>query len=239
MFVDIDEWDARAKALGGTSNSLLAGFAAKFAQRVGRVTAGEGLATLSMPINRTQRRRHQGQRGGQHRPDGRSDEGGQPTSESVRAAVKAALIRAQEVPDEKYALLPLVPFLSKRLVKKMVDVAGGGTTNICSSNLGDVDIAASRPDGTEADCFSMRCLYPRVTRATMHRAAGVLAMLSGRVNGRVFISVLAYDPARPARIGSCKKRFSVRSPISRSPRRCSEDLSSTRSPRESTMRRIE
>ena len=43
----------------------------------------------------------------------------------------------------------------------------------------------------------MRCLYPRVTRATMHRAAGVLAMLSGRVNGRVFVSVLAYDPARP------------------------------------------
>ena len=101
------------------------------------------------------------------------------------------------MPDEKYALLPLVPFLSKRLVKKMVDVAGGGTTNTCSSNLGEVDIAAIRPDGTEADYFSMRCLYPRVTRATMHSASGVLAMLSGRVNGRVFISVLAYDPARP------------------------------------------
>ena len=115
----------------------------------------------------------------------------------LRAAVKQALIRAQDVTDEKYALLPLVPFLSKRLVKKMVDVAGGCSTNICSSNLGDVDEAVSRPDGTEADSFSMRCLYPRVTRATMHRAGGVVAMLSGRVNGQVFISVLAYDPAHP------------------------------------------
>ena len=51
VFVDTREWDACAQSLGGTSNSLLAGFAAKFAQRVGRVTADEGLAQLSMPIN--------------------------------------------------------------------------------------------------------------------------------------------------------------------------------------------
>ncbi len=45
--------------------------------------------------------------------------------------------------------------------------------------------------------FSMRSLYTRVTRATMHRAGGVLGLLSGRVDGQVFVSVLAYDPARP------------------------------------------
>src|SRR5262249_10147318 len=35
IFVDADEWDARAHSLGGTSNTLLAGLAARLAQRVG------------------------------------------------------------------------------------------------------------------------------------------------------------------------------------------------------------
>ena len=50
IFVDADEWDARAHALGGTSNTLLAGLAARLAQRVGRVTA-DGSVTLAMPVN--------------------------------------------------------------------------------------------------------------------------------------------------------------------------------------------
>ncbi len=196
VFIDMDEWDARAQSLGGTSNSLLAGLAAKFAQRVGRVTAGDGMATLAMPVN--------------DRFDGDTranavrnvDVTVDPTKvttdlREVRAAVKAALIRVQEVPDERLDLLPLVPFLPKRLVKRMVGIASGGATTVCSSNLGDVDAATSRPDGTEADHFSMRTLYPRVTRATMQRAGGVMGMLSGRANGQVFVSVLAYDPARP------------------------------------------
>jgi hypothetical protein len=79
----------------------------------------------------------------------------------------------------------------------MVGVVAGSSTTVCSSNLGDVAAATSRPDGTAADSFSMRSLYPRVSRATMHRAGGVLALLSGRVDGKVFVSVLAYDPARP------------------------------------------
>ncbi|MGO4445285.1 hypothetical protein AB4Z42_18195 [Mycobacterium sp. 2YAF39] len=196
VFIDANEWDARAKSLGGTANSLLAGFAAKFAQRAGRVTAGEGLATLAMPIN--------DRIDGDTRANavGNADVTVDPTKvtadlREVRAAVKGALIRVQDAPDERFALLPLVPFLPKWLVRKMIGVAAGCTTTVCSSNLGDVAAAANRPDGTDADHFSMRSLYPRATRAMMHRAGGVLGMLSGRVNGEVFVSVLACDPARP------------------------------------------
>jgi hypothetical protein len=196
VFVDIDEWDAVARSLGGTSNSLLAGLAAKFAQRVGRVTAGDGMATLTMPVN--------DRFDGDTRANavGSADVMVDPTKvttdlRQVRAAVKEALIRVQEVPDERFALLPVVPFLPKRVIRKMVSVAAGSTTTVCSSNLGDVAAATNRPDGTEADSFSMRSLYPRMTRGMMHRAGGVLGMLSGRVNGRVFVSVLAYDPASP------------------------------------------
>ena len=45
IFLDADEWDARAQSLGGTSNALLAALAARLAQRVGRVTA-DGFAHL-------------------------------------------------------------------------------------------------------------------------------------------------------------------------------------------------
>jgi hypothetical protein len=60
-----------------------------------------------------------------------------------------------------------------------------------------VNPAAHRPDGTDADHFVMRPLGPGVTKAIMHRLGGLLALLSGRTHGRVFVSVLAYQPGRP------------------------------------------
>ena len=43
----------------------------------------------------------------------------------------------------------------------------------------------------------MKSLYPGMTKATMHRAGGLLALLSGRAHGQVFVSVVAYQPGRP------------------------------------------
>src|SRR5262249_6779555 len=50
IFIDADDWDARAQSLGGTSNALLAGVAARLAERAGRVTA-DGFVTLALPVN--------------------------------------------------------------------------------------------------------------------------------------------------------------------------------------------
>jgi hypothetical protein len=36
-----------------------------------------------------------------------------------------------------------------------------------------------------------------VTKAIMHRLGGLLVLLSGRMHGQVFISILAYQPGRP------------------------------------------
>ena len=49
-FVDADAWDARARSLGGTSNSLLTAVAARLAERAGRVAA-DGSVTVGMPVN--------------------------------------------------------------------------------------------------------------------------------------------------------------------------------------------
>ena len=48
--VDIDQWDARARTVGATSNSLLVGVATRLAQRMGRVDA-DNAVDLSMPVN--------------------------------------------------------------------------------------------------------------------------------------------------------------------------------------------
>jgi hypothetical protein len=195
IFVDADEWDARAHSLAGTSNTLLAGLAARLAQRVGRVTA-DGFVTLALPVN--------------ERADGDTranaiiavditvDPAAATTDlREIRAAIKQALIRREEVPDERWALLPLAPLLPQWLIRRMVSVALGGATTSGSSNLGALNPAANRPDGTDADHFAMRTFYPGITKATIHRTGGLLGLHSGRVHRQVFISVLAYQPGRP------------------------------------------
>jgi diacylglycerol O-acyltransferase / wax synthase len=192
IFVDADEWDARAHALGATSNTLLAGLAARLAQQVGRVTA-DGSVTLAMPVN--DRTADDTRANAVTNVDVTVDPAPATTDlREMRAAIKQALIRHREVPDERWALLPLIPLLPKRLFARMVSVAAGGATSVVSSNLGAVNPAMNRPDGTDADYFAMKSLYPGMTKATMHRAGGVLALLSGRAHGQVFVSVLAYQP---------------------------------------------
>jgi hypothetical protein len=192
IFVDADEWDALAHALGGTSNTLLAGLAARLAQRVGRVTA-DGSVTLAMPAN--DRTADDTRANAVTNVDVTVDPAPATTDlREMRAAIKQALIRHREVPDERWALLPLIPLLPKRLFRRMVSVATGSATSVVSSNLGSVNPATNRPDGTDADYFAMKSLYPGMTKATMHRTGGVFALLSGRAHGQVFVSALAYQP---------------------------------------------
>ncbi|HWY00118.1 MAG TPA: hypothetical protein VNY55_09640, partial [Mycobacterium sp.] len=195
IFVDADEWDARAHSLGGTSNTLLAGLAARLAQRVGRVAA-DGSVALTLPVN--ERTTGDTRANAITNVDLTIDPAPATTDlREIRAAIKQALIRCREVPNERWALLPLAPLAPWWLVRRMVSVSAGSATSVVSSNLGMVDSAAYRPDGTDADYFAMKSAGPGVTKAIMHRLGGVLVLLSGRAHGRVFVSVLAYQPGRP------------------------------------------
>ena len=193
-FVDADEWDARAHSLGGTSNTLLAGLAARLAQRVGRVTA-DGSVTLGMPVNL--RTAGDTRANAVTNVDITVDPAPATTDlREMRAATKQALIRSQEQPDERLALLPLVPLLPQWLVKRMVSLATASATSVVSSNFGVVNPAVYRPDGTDADHFAMKGSNSGVTKAIMHRTGGIMALLSGRSDRQVFVSVLAYQPGR-------------------------------------------
>lgn len=194
-FIDIDEWDDRAAALGGTSNALLAGLAAEIARLMGRVDPKDGSVALAIPVS--DRTADETRANAVSNVDVTVDPSPAPTDlREIRNAIKAALIQSNEVPDERWTLLPMTPLIPKRLFRRMLSTATGGSTAVISSNMGDVDPAANRPDGTDADFFTMRSLYPGVSRRTMHRVGGVLALLSARINGRVFISVLAYLPGQ-------------------------------------------
>ena len=197
IFVDADVWDARAHSLGGTSNALLAALAARLAQRVG-LGGPDGSVTLAMPVNERVAGAGDTRANPVRSVDITVDPGRATTDlREIRAATKQALIRHQEVSDEGGALLPLVPLVPKRLARRMLlGVAAGGATSVVSSNLGAVNPAANRADGTDADYFAMQAHFPGVTRAMVHRAGGRLALLSGTVHGRVFVSVLAYQPGR-------------------------------------------
>lgn len=195
VFINADEWDARARALGGTGSALLAGLAAHLAQQVGRVTA-DGMVYVGMPVN--ERAAGDTRANAVTNVDITVDPVSATTDlREIRASIKQALVHHEDVPDERWALLPLVPLIPKRVMRALIGVATGGATAVVSSNLGSIDPAANRPDGSDADHFAMRTVYPGVSTATMHRTNGVLALLSGRAHGQVFISFLTYQPGRP------------------------------------------
>jgi hypothetical protein len=206
IFVDAEEWDARAESLRGTSNALLAGLAARLAQRVGRIAA-DGSVALTLPVN--ERSAGDTRANAITNVDFRVDPAPAMTNLSeIRAAIKQALIRSQEETNERFELLHLAPLLPPWLVRRCVGVSANGATGVVSSNLGAVNPATHRPDGTSADHFVMKPLGPGATKAILHRLGGLLVLLSGRTHGRVFVSVLAYQPGRSNSNDDLRRRLS-------------------------------
>jgi hypothetical protein len=192
FFVDAGEWDARAQALAGTGNGLFVALAARLAQRVDRVAA-DGSVAVTMAIN--ERTEGDTRANAIKNVDFTVDPAPATTDlGGMRAATKQALVRSQREPDARWTLLPLVPLIPERLGKQWVGAATNSAATVGSSNIGAVDPATNRPDGTDADHFAIRSLSARMTTGMMHQLGGLLSLLSGRMNGRVFVSVVAYNP---------------------------------------------
>ena len=101
VFLDADEWNARADALGGTSNTLLAGLAARLAEAMGRVAA-DGSVTVAMPVN--ERTADDTRANAVAMVDMTVDPAPAATDlRDIRAATKQALTRHRELPDERQA----------------------------------------------------------------------------------------------------------------------------------------
>jgi hypothetical protein len=194
--IDLDDWDTRAKALGGTSSTLAAGLTAKLAERMGRRRAGDGAVTLLLPMSERVERDTRAIAISAARV---SIDPTRVTTDlrDARTAIKQALKTRQETPDESWQLAPLAPFTPKRTWKRGVDaVLADPDRPVVCSNLGDVGSVVGWLDGTHCEYAYARGTRQRETRQSLERAGGHLQLLSFRtpVLRKVFIHVVAYEP---------------------------------------------
>ena len=191
VFIDDAQWDARAEALGGTSNSLFAGIAARIGQLMGRVD-DRGLVKLAFPVSeRTEGDTRANALTGMMLtvdPTGVSE-----SLAGVRAEIKRNLAALAETRNELLAPLPLTPLIPKRLARSLEGLALGSGSPVGCSNLGTLDPAANRPDGTDAEYVWVRQIESRVTPDILDRLGGSLFLASGRVHGKVFLAVSGWQ----------------------------------------------
>ena len=187
-------WKAAARRRGVHRLTLLAAFSAHLAVRLERVH--DGTITLLVPVNLRK---------------GRADLGANQVALATvavpvialhqslagfQATLNQAVSRARQDGDRTTALLPLVPFIPRRLVPSLGELAFNSASHrpVTCSHMGAVPDAVSRIDGTVADWFCCRGVDRHVSAENLARRGGVATLLSGVVGDQLLLSVIAYQP---------------------------------------------
>jgi acyl transferase domain-containing protein/NADPH-dependent curcumin reductase CurA/short-subunit dehydrogenase/acyl carrier protein len=196
-YVNLAEWDARAKSLGASSNSLVAAVACRLAVRAGRVH-DDGTVTLRFPV--TLRTENDTRGNALTVVDVAVD----PTHAAtdlgdMHAEITRAILAAMKNPDEEYlSTFPLAPLVPRRLNRRLAGLAAGGASHpVTVSNVGDLPPAVNRPDGSDADYAYMRSVEPDIKKSTLEHIGGQLFVGSGRSRGKIFFRISAYVLGRP------------------------------------------
>lgn len=188
---DAAAWDARARSLNGSSNTLFVAFAARLAHRIGRVPPDGNAVTVVLPVS-----------------DRTSDDDRANALTSitlavdaaavahdlsrVRADIKRMLTSLHLKPNEMLAGLPLVPFTPRWFVRHAEGIAmSTGQLPVGCSNLGSLDPAFGRIDGADAAEVSIRLAEQGITRRRIEETRGQLFCSTGTINGSRFLNVIA------------------------------------------------
>lgn len=194
MYIDIDDFDSRAKSLGGTSNTLVAALAAKLGEHMGHRHSGDGTVTVQLVMS------DRGEGDTRAVAVSLARVHVDPTLvttdlRDARASIKQALTTLREMPHESSALEALTPFTPKWTWRKAVANAFADPDHpVVCSNLGDVGKVVNRLDGTNAEYAFARGTRQHVTRRWLEGIGGQMQLLSFRLPNRVVIHVLAYRP---------------------------------------------
>jgi diacylglycerol O-acyltransferase / wax synthase len=194
VYVDLADWDACAERLGGTSNALLAGFAARLAARYGRVRAGDNMVTLSYPVND---RGENDLRGNALKGIDFAVDPRPVTSDlrKIRNDFKQAITAGLGKFKEQERVFPLTPFVPTVVVRKLpLAAVNAADLPVGCSNFGEIEPLTARADGSEADYFTIRMVEQNLTANSPELASGEVYMTSGRVCGNFYISFRAYQP---------------------------------------------
>ena len=194
IYINLDDWDARAKALGGTSNTLAAGLAAKLGERMGRRRADDGTVTLQLVMS--QRAEGDTRALAVSYPRVSVDATRVTTDlRDARAAIKQALKTRRETPDESSQVAALTPFTPTRTLKRLVDRALTDPDRpVLCSHLGDTPPGARGVDGTDAEYVTARGIGQHLTRQRLERTGGQMILQSARFPDKIAITVQAYQP---------------------------------------------
>lgn len=193
-FVDTAEWDRRAAELGGNNHSMVAAFAARLAKNIGRFDESAGAVPLIVPID--DRSPGDNRANAVLLGNARLDPNGVTEDlTEARAIMREALRQMHEEPDERYELLPLTPFVPKRAVTKTADLAVGfGEQPVSCSNVGDAPDIIAALDGTRAEFMMARGVDGQIPRDVLEHRQGLLTVIVMRVNGKVAMPVIGYQP---------------------------------------------
>jgi hypothetical protein len=206
-YVDVADWDACAKGIGGNGFTLLAGFAARLAARMGRVR-DDGTVTLAFPVSD---RTEDDTRGNAVVfPTVSVDPARLPSDlGEVRLKFKQAFADLDEITAELLGPLPLASLAPKWVARRAAGMGlGAASLPVGCSNVGDLPPAANRPDGTDADYASGRLIEPGINRRALERVGGQVYVASGRVHGKIFLAVNAYLVGRTNSQGALREDVS-------------------------------
>jgi hypothetical protein len=194
VIIPIDEWDQRAASLGGNSHSMLAALSARLAVHQDRELGADGTVGLIVPIN--DRTLEDTRANAVKLAYVRVDPTKVATDQSeTRTAIREALRVMREKPDEAMELLPLTPFIPKAAVRRTADLAFGFAAQpVSCSNVGDLPVDVARLDGTAAELVIMRGADQHITRRVLEERQGVLTLVCGRLDGKVSMTVVGYQP---------------------------------------------
>lgn len=185
--VDVEQWDKRARELGGSGPTLLLGFGVRCGKGLGWL-AEDGMVNISIPISeRTP---------GDTRANALTNvtftvDPDEVTTDLSGARVKftEALQRLGEEGNELLGPLPLVPFVPQSAVRRLEGMVLKDKEVACSY-LGELDPATNRPDGSDAASTYLLPFEQGITFRDIRRADGIFhPVISGRVNGRVWIAI--------------------------------------------------
>ncbi|BAX93780.1 hypothetical protein [Mycobacterium shigaense] len=186
-------WEARARRLNGSSNTLFVAFAARLAHRMGRVAPDGHSVTIVLPVSdrTTDDDRANALTSITLTVDGRTIAG---DLSGARTEIKKLLTSLEQQPNELLAGLPLIPFTPQWLVRRAEGIAmATAALPVGCSNLGSLDPAIGRIDGADATEVSLRLAEQGITRSRIERAYGQLFCGTGSINDSRFLTIVAYQ----------------------------------------------
>lgn len=191
---DAAAWEARARSLNGSSNTLFVAFAARLAHRMGRVHPDGNSVTVVLPVSdraTTNDDRANALTSITLTVDGRAVAN---DLNGVRAEVKTLLKSREQQPNEMLAGLPLIPFTPQWLVRRAEGIAmSTSQLPVGCSNLGSLDTTVSRIDGGDAIEVFMRLAEQGITHRRIEKNHGQLYCGTATINDTRFLSVVAYQ----------------------------------------------